>query len=382
MKEVEIVNHYLSDRKGGTMLDVGAHWGGSSMPFLKGNWQIWAFEPDPSNRSHLDRVKSTYPRLHISPKAISNETGVNVPFFRSDVSTGISSLSPFHESHYEDGRVDVTTLSNFCEEHSIDRVDFLKIDAEGHDLFVLQGFPWEKLKPAVVMCEYEDFKTSQLGYSFNDLVHLLVRHGYEIVVSEWYPVERYGGNHKWKRFHGHPCVSHDPNGCGNILGFHNGVDWFTLINSFIGFSTNTRPKPRPRPQTETKIERPSHSDNIERFVKRHIHDQWRLLKDSYKIDSLSLFGAGKHTSWFVEVINDAYGPEIECIFDDDALPGQQIKNIPVLRPSQVRSVKSPIVLSTDVNQLIFDNRCRQAWGDKVRLINLYDGLPLGPYPKV
>src|ERR1700722_2164202 len=36
-------------------------------------------------------------------------------------------------------RVPVTTIDRFCVEHSIDRINLMKIDAEGYDLSVLEG---------------------------------------------------------------------------------------------------------------------------------------------------------------------------------------------------------------------------------------------------
>ena len=64
-----------------------------------------------------------------------------MPFFTSGVSSGISGLSSFHPSHKESQRADLATLSDFISKEDIAQVDFLKIDTEGFDLFVLQGFP-------------------------------------------------------------------------------------------------------------------------------------------------------------------------------------------------------------------------------------------------
>jgi hypothetical protein len=39
-----------------------------------------------------------------------------------------------------------------------------------------------------------------LGYNFHDLANFLTERGYRVLVSEWYPVVRYGGPHKWRSF--------------------------------------------------------------------------------------------------------------------------------------------------------------------------------------
>jgi hypothetical protein len=80
-------------------------------------------------------------------------------------------------------------------------VDFLKIDTEGFDLMVLKGYPWtQSPRPRVILCEFEDAKTVPLGYDFHQLAAFLVGEGYQLIISEWYPVKAYGGLHRWRRF--------------------------------------------------------------------------------------------------------------------------------------------------------------------------------------
>jgi hypothetical protein len=114
------------------------------------------------------------------------------------------------------------TLAVALEQHKIEQVHFLKIDAEGSDLFVLQGFPWDWIKPDVVVCEFEDDKTDALGYRFRDLADYLVSQGYEILVSEWYPIKRYGTSHRWRRFVSYPCDLVDPHAWGNLIAVRSG----------------------------------------------------------------------------------------------------------------------------------------------------------------
>ena len=108
--------------------------------------------------------------------------------FRSSLSTGISGLSKFHDSHRPADRVDTVSLAEALVEHGIGRVEFLKVDTEGHDLFVLRGIDWERCAPSTIMCEFEDLKTRPLGYDYDALARYLTDRGYHVIVSEWYPV--------------------------------------------------------------------------------------------------------------------------------------------------------------------------------------------------
>jgi FkbM family methyltransferase len=210
------------------MLDVGAHHGGSLERFASDGWRVFAFEPDPDNRLRLHHRCRSYETVSVDARAVSNCDGAQARFYQSNVSTGISSLSPFHPSHTSSIRVHTVTLSRFLSDSRVDSVDFLKIDTEGHDLFVLQGFPWQSIRPRAILCEFENKKTIPVGYSFHDLAQYLTERHFRVLVSEWYPILRYGGQHRWHRFANYPCQLHDENGWGNLLAVASDCDYRRL----------------------------------------------------------------------------------------------------------------------------------------------------------
>lgn len=232
INETLCLYNYLQGRTNVKVLvDVGAHFGGDIVPFLKDGYQVHAFEPDPSNREVLLRLCDTYPNLSIDSRAVTNKTRTAVPFFTSSVSTGISGLAAFHPSHRATTEVGTVTLGDFCSAQAICSVDFLKIDTEGFDLFVLEGYPWERSKPTVVICEFEDRKTMPLGYTYHDLARFLKEKGYEVLVSDWYPIVEYGAQHTWRDFRVYPCELGDPQDWGNLLAFRDGIDWPHLLSA-------------------------------------------------------------------------------------------------------------------------------------------------------
>jgi FkbM family methyltransferase len=201
----------------GTIIDVGAHFGGALAPFAQSGWNVYCFEPDSRNRSVLVSSFGNFPNVTIDKRAVADSEMKELPFFRSGVSTGISGLSAFHPSHVQCETVNTTTLGDYIEEHAIADVDFLKIDTEGYDLFVLKGMNWDKIMPRMVICEFEDSKTLPLGYDFHQLAGFLKEKGYKVIVSEWFPVVEYGGSHKWRRFAEYPCKLQDSNAWGNLF---------------------------------------------------------------------------------------------------------------------------------------------------------------------
>lgn len=222
--EAELIFKIFGARKQkGIMIDVGAHFGESFEPYSNLGWKIFAFEPDIENRARLKQsVKLN--NVTLFDCALSDHEEGSVPFFASQESSGISGLSAFRESHKEINRVRLTTLTKILSEESISRVDFLKIDTEGHDLFVLKGFPWERFKPDVILCEFEDSKTTPLGYDYRTMGDFLVKQGYSVFLSEWAPIVRYGGNHEWRTWQAYPCNLSNPKAWGNFVALSRSTD--------------------------------------------------------------------------------------------------------------------------------------------------------------
>lgn len=209
-----------ADKQSGFMIDVGAHHGGFLAPFAESGWKVIAFEPDSMNRKILFGKFGNALNVQIDPRAVSNEQKAQVTLFRSDISDGISSLSAFHPSHKPSAQIEVVTLASFLTQtgfRDIRTWDLLKVDTEGYDLFVLEGVPWETVSPRMIICEFEDSKTKPLGYKFDDLIKFLAEKGYQMIVSEWYPIKEYGEVHRWRRFIQSPYELHTLKAWGNIV---------------------------------------------------------------------------------------------------------------------------------------------------------------------
>jgi FkbM family methyltransferase len=201
----------------GTMIDVGAATGNSLAAYVEAGWTVYAFEPEANNLSKLRRVFGSHARVHIDDRAVGAEDNLILTLFTSPMSVGLASLIAFDRSHRASEPVRTVTLRTFLSEARIDHVDFLKVDAEGYDLYVLQGFPWEEIRPSIVMCEFDDMKTSAVGHTWRDLGDFLVDRDYRVLVSEWSPLDRYGSGHRWARFEEYPCELASAQGWGNLI---------------------------------------------------------------------------------------------------------------------------------------------------------------------
>jgi FkbM family methyltransferase len=198
-----------------TMVDVGAGVGSAFRPFEKLGAKIWAIEAHPVRAENLRQSFAANSLVKVVEAAISDRDIKTTTLFDSDVSWGISSIDQWHPSHYAAHTVPVLRLSDL---KLPKKISFLKVDTEGHDLSVLRSLDWESHDVEVVMAEFDDQKADDGEFdSWEPILQELRGRGYWCVVSEWYPVERYGQRHRWRRLN----VDSAPmtGSWGNIIGF-------------------------------------------------------------------------------------------------------------------------------------------------------------------
>lgn len=216
--ETDLIRRFLSRRPEvpRTLVDVGAHRGGVTVNYAKSGWRVLAFEPDERNREALIQATRNLVGVVIDPRAVGSPTGKPLPLYSSPVSSGISSLAPFHESHRETYTVELVELRHVVPDFlGGSPLGVLKTDVEGFDLQALQSYDFDH-SPAAVIAEYEQRKTLPLGYAPADLFHFLREQELCVFISEWYPVVEYGQRHRWKRFTT-DIHALDPNGWGNFV---------------------------------------------------------------------------------------------------------------------------------------------------------------------
>ena len=227
-------NLLIENKMPQVMIDVGAHYGSSLRAFIDKNFSIYAFEPDPKNREILlgNFPLKKYKNLILDCRAVSDKVSYKNVFYTSKVSSGISGLSAFDESHSKAFEVDSITINQYILENNITSIDYLKIDTEGYDLNVLKGIDFNAIKPKVILCEFEDKKSIPIGYTWKDMARFLTSMNYFLLISEWYPIKKYGAVHKFRNLKRYPCDLDNENGWGNIIALKSLSDIKFIESSF------------------------------------------------------------------------------------------------------------------------------------------------------
>jgi FkbM family methyltransferase len=182
------------------LVDVGANEAWFSVQFLQQfpDLQSWMIEPSPPQFELLG--------VNLERFAAQNVPGRSHPFrlaFGMNERAGrISTFAHTTINHLvseeEAGTlatapVDVTTGDAFCGRHGLEHVDFLKIDAEGHDLQVLIGFKEMLSRQAV------DFVQVEVGLSRKNKVHVPLATVSGLMEQFGYETFRLFNQCSWKR---------------------------------------------------------------------------------------------------------------------------------------------------------------------------------------
>jgi FkbM family methyltransferase len=137
-----VSDHFVRD--GATVIDVGASWGLFTYHLARrvGNKGIiYSYEPHPANAVVLERLARSGRTVEFRPVAVSDVAGcaeLVVPEQHGRLVTAQSSLSHGFAG-VKVQRVQVPTVRLDDDIDVASKIDFVKIDVEGHELAVLRG---------------------------------------------------------------------------------------------------------------------------------------------------------------------------------------------------------------------------------------------------
>lgn len=164
--------------RGGVVLDVGANVGSHAINFARVASQVLAFEPHPHTYWNLCANVLLNQALNVTPLnfALGSRSG----------STTVWNIDPTRPNTGMGICVDVGDLVvpiRTIDELQLDRVDFIKIDVEGHELEVLRGAveTLTRLSPIV----FAEIHASDLLDPIMELMDQAAYHHFEFVHTQY-----------------------------------------------------------------------------------------------------------------------------------------------------------------------------------------------------
>ena len=159
-----VLLNVLGLKEDAVIFDIGANIGTNSTVYglwtANGGGRVYSFEPFPENFRFLKKNTTScgLPHVHCHDFGLSDNPGsffLGMPSAKQHkrfrwskylIESGTFSIHATKPTNVEKtyssnrgAQCYFDTLDRFVEDHSIQRIDFIKIDTEGHELFVLKG---------------------------------------------------------------------------------------------------------------------------------------------------------------------------------------------------------------------------------------------------
>ncbi len=178
------------------IFDVGANIGKYSLELSKYfslNQKIFSFEPSKSSYEELKSKTNLIDNIRCFNLGMSMVKEEKYLFFDHEKS-GLSSLyqRDIQTKLEKKEKIKLTTIDIFCKENNISKIDFLKLDVEGHEIAVLKGC--EKMIESINFIQFEFGGCNISSRTFFKDFFDLLNPDFEInriLIDGLYPIKNY-----------------------------------------------------------------------------------------------------------------------------------------------------------------------------------------------
>lgn len=184
------------------IFDVGANVGDWSLAvakiFQSNPVQVYAFEPSQYTFEKLKERLNHHSNFHLFNLGLGNQN-TQMSLFSNQPASGIASLYQRKLDHFgvtlhSNETVKIRTLDSFCQENQISKIDFLKLDVEGHELHVLEGAKQLLESKAIHFIQFEFGGCNIDSRTYFQDFHYLLNSKYNIfrvLKNGLYPIPNY-----------------------------------------------------------------------------------------------------------------------------------------------------------------------------------------------
>jgi FkbM family methyltransferase len=135
---------------------VGSYIGLSTALFAKNSKQVIGLEASPRNYKFLEKNTSNVDNIEVKNMAATDETGeVELNLEKSQKGVNDSILTPDSGEINQTVTVNSTRIDDLVENLGIDKLNVLKVEAEGAEPEVCSGIGDLKIDKVVVLCDNE-----------------------------------------------------------------------------------------------------------------------------------------------------------------------------------------------------------------------------------
>lgn len=194
MRDNEVINLIIKNlTPNSVVLDIGANIGYYTIPIAKKisalNGSVHAFEPVKENFFSLQNAVT---KNRVEKNVVLNQFALgdyngSIEIVKTEEGKSGNAVLSFNDSNYEKERTKETIEIKMLDDYinKLNRCDFIKVDIEGAEYFLIKGGTKfiEKFKP-VIYGEFNAFFLRKFGYTLLDVWKILAPMGYEAYVED------------------------------------------------------------------------------------------------------------------------------------------------------------------------------------------------------
>jgi FkbM family methyltransferase len=203
--EAHCIKYVLAHYQLETVFDIGAHDGEYVRNFREKGFKgkAYAFEPHPVTFGRLTDYCKTDTKTEAFQFGLSDKVGILTIYDRKPTEqqngTHHASLyseviSGLHKSEVEATEIHLTTLDAFVLEQKVSKIDFLKIDTEGHEFSILEGAKQTLAAGKIQLIQFEFGQMNVVSRvffkDFFDLLHAQYRI-YRLMPNSLFEIKHY-----------------------------------------------------------------------------------------------------------------------------------------------------------------------------------------------
>lgn len=205
-----VLKKYFRNTNKVIFFDIGANIGDYSKKLRQefSDAKIYAFEPNFHTFEELSTNLHSLDIMSYSLGLSSKEIKQKIYTYSNDIKSQHASIysSVISELHKASQVLEIefssTTIDNFCEENHIQKVDFMKIDTEGHELEILHGGQRMISEKRIKIIQFEFNEMNIISRVFlKDFYELLKSYNiYRLNSNNLLPLFEYNSNNEIFKF--------------------------------------------------------------------------------------------------------------------------------------------------------------------------------------
>ena len=185
-----LVNYFFKDKKKGIYIDVGSqHPISNNNTYLlyRRGWHGINIDLDSKNIDLFNIARKGDININV---AVSSSQSIKKLYFYhpgSPINTISKNTADRQKAKIKEIKeIKTNTLNNILEQNDYNKIDYLNIDVEGHELDVLKGLDLAKYEPDVISVEFLDLKMKKLEFKNNNIKDIIDSDLYKHMINNSY----------------------------------------------------------------------------------------------------------------------------------------------------------------------------------------------------